>query len=844
MTPMLRQYFHWKEKYPQCVLFFRMGDFYESFFDDAKIIAEALDITLTARDPEKKIPMAGVPWHAAEQYLARLVEKGYKVAVCEQTTEPDGRNLVDREVVQVVTPGTWLPAEGPQQASVAALCPQKNLWHIAFLRPSSSHIQAGSFQPDEALTILSALAPREILVPQGTDRTSLDVLGNDWIWTELSPEDFNAASGASRLALRWGIKDLSCYGNFVDHGVFGAVAAVLSYVDETSFSQSNHISGISQIRSDSFLHMDVNTQHHLELFGDGATLYGTLNRCRTAPGRRLLHDWIARPLLDHSAIANRQETIARLMEQSDRLPELSEGLAQCRDVERAIARLHMNNGGPRDLAVLRDTLKIYPAIVAQVSQLVALVELPDPAETAALSERLSTSLVEVPPRVIGATPFFAPHVDDELDQWRRLEASGNQWLDDYLERERRISGIFKMKVTYNKIFGYAIEISKNALLDVTVPEHFERRQTLVNAERFVTPELKDYENRRLQAESRIRDIENRLFDELCLDCRKLTGAIQKVGQALSRLDVLLSLTQVALEGNYCRPRFDSSRLSIQAGRHPVVEKALRGRPFIPNNFDMSQLHRTAIITGPNMAGKSTYLRTAAIIQIMAQMGAWVPAEDAELPLMDRLFTRIGARDELARGNSTFMVEMVETANILHNVTSRSLVILDEIGRGTSTYDGMSIAWAVLEYLHEQCGQTPWTYFATHYHELSALEESMTGLFNLSMAVDDSGTEVHFLHKVQPGPADRSYGVEVARIAGLPRVVLRRAGELLEKLEAQRADTTGSSVKPSPQIELFDLEGDRLIDEVAALCPDDFSPRDALEKIYHLVDQARKVRKQR
>ncbi|MBP3848834.1 MAG: DNA mismatch repair protein MutS, partial [Pyramidobacter sp.] len=416
--------------------------------------------------------------------------------------------------------------------------------------------------------------------------------------------------------------------------------------------------------------------------------------------------------------------------------------------------------------------------------------------------------------------------------------------NDFAERERKRTGLTKLKVNYNKVFGFYIEIPRAAAGKAELPQEYARRQTLVNAERFITPELKEYEDRRLQADSKIAEIEQRIFDELTEKCLECTDAIQRLGRGLSRLDVFNSFAALARSRGYCRPELSDERvLEIREGRHPMVEQALRGTPCIPNDLRMDLDHRTAIVTGPNMAGKSTYLRMAAIIQIMAQTGSFVPAASARLPLVDRLFTRIGAHDERARGNSTFMVEMMETSNILHNVTARSEVILDEIGRGTSTYDGMSIAWSVIEYLHSLCGVKPFVLFATHYHELTDLEKTMPGLFNLSMGVEETDEGVRFLHKIQPGPADRSYGIEVARIAGLPRVVLKRAHEILEKLEQEQRSSGSSPAQfaPSAQVSMFDLSGDAFIEEVASLDPDQLTPRNALDTIYKLVSRARKLR---
>lgn len=838
MTPMMRQYLEWKNKYPDCLLLFRMGDFYETFFDDTRTVSRELDLTLTARDGDKKLPMAGVPYHAVDGYLARLIEKGYRVAICEQMSEPDGRTLVDREVIRVVTPGTWLPEDASLNASLAAVLPGKETWAAAFLAPSSPHVRVALAGPDEILGLITGEAPRELLVPASSCPPALR--GGSWSVLELPKSEFSPTSGQSRLAARWGLRDLAPFGLPENDPRIGAAAAAVSYMEETSFSKISHLQGIVCLTSESYLHLDQSAQMNLELLNGGASLFAFLNRCRTTAGRRLLQDWIVRPLRDERAVNRRLDAVEALLAAQNRR-DLEEGLACCRDLERSVARLHLGTGGPRDLAAIRDTLSVYPAVFESAAPVRDLVGLPDPALTGELASRLASSLVQSVPRTIGATPLVASGVDEELDSWRSLNDGGQEWLDAYLEKERAATGVSKLKVGYNRVFGFYLELSKGAAAEAKLPDRFERRQTLVNGERFITPELKEYEDRRLSAESHIKDIENRIFDELCQAVMDATAALQQTGQALARLDVLASFADVASVGQYCRPVFSPDRLEIRAGRHPVVEASLRGVPYVPNDLTMDRTRRVGLVTGPNMAGKSTYLRAAAIIQIMAQMGAFVPAEKASLPLVDRLFTRIGARDELSRGNSTFMVEMIETAAILNNATSDSLVILDEVGRGTSTYDGMSIAWAALEYLHGQGGFRPWVLFATHYHELTRLEETLDGLFNLSMAVSEADGEVRFLHHVQEGPADRSYGVEVARLAGLPRVVVRRASELLEKLEGDAPKGRSEAMKPSIQMELFDLEGDRLIDRLSALRPDDMTPKEALDCLYRLTDEARKLR---
>lgn len=844
MTPMLEQYYYWKNKYAGCILFFRMGDFFECFFDDAKLVARELDIALTARDTNKSMPMAGVPHHAVDQYAARLIEKGYKIAICEQMTPPDGRTLVERKVVKVLTPGTFIPEEGTVDSALAALLCASGRWTVGFMTPSASSVQVGTFSPEEGRSVLLSFSPREILIPQGKDYSKDFELPPGCSFTEVPAEDFDPVTAQSRLCALWELGSLEGFGLERGDPRAGVAGALVCYAEETSLSKVAHIRGITRIMPEGFMHLDWNTQTNLELWDGDTSLFHCLDNCATPFGRKLLRDWLARPLCDIDRINERLDAVESLYNAPDVSQQLRAQLEKCRDVERAIARLHMKSTNPRDLGAIRDTLVIHPTVAETLGDLCPQAALPDPETLRELRDLLDRALLSDLPRALGLGSIAAPGYDADLDEWRSLGESGEQWLEDFLNRERERTGISKLKVGYTKVFGYYIELSRAALNSAKIPPEYMRKQTLVNAERFITPELKEYEERRLQAEAKIAELEQRIFDELTAECLKYTEQIQNLGRALSRLDVYNDLAGIARDRGYCRPKIiEERRIELKEARHPMVEQALRGQPCIPNDLTMDLDHRTAIVTGPNMAGKSTYLRMAAVLQLMAQAGSFLPAASAVLPLTDRLFTRIGAHDELARGKSTFMVEMMETSNILHNVTARSLVILDEIGRGTSTYDGMSIAWAVIEYLHDLCGVKPFVLFATHYHELTGLEATMPGLFNLSMSVEETGEGVRFLHKLRYGPADRSYGIEVARIAGLPRVVLHRAHELLDKLEEEHAPGSGAAAQfaPSAQVSMFDLSGDAFIEEVADIDPDQLTPRDALDRLYKLVSEARKLR---
>lgn len=833
-TPMMKQYLGWKERYPEYLLFFRMGDFYETFLEDAKIIARELDLTLTARDKDKSLPMAGVPWHSVEGYLARLTRKGYRVAICEQVSEPDGKSLVDREVVRLVTPGTFLPSEGDEQPQLAALLIDRKNWHVGFLSPSSPRVGLKSGSPKEMLDLLTALSPAEILTPRGQDCPSalrgMRVL-------EIPRGSFDRAPAYSHLTRRWNLANLRSFGLEETDPLVSVAGALISYLEETSFSRSGHVTGLTVLSDGSTLMLDGSALRHLDLIDVPGNLYDELNCCRTAGGARMLRHWVIQPSRDLALLARRQDAVAILLDDGTGRGALADALAGTKDVERALARLHNGTASPRDLAVLRDTLAFYPSVRQACPALTEHLTLPPEEGLSALRDRLCRSLLDPVPRVLGAGPLIAPGVDEELDRWREVSERGDAWLSDFAEREKKRLGVARIKITYSRVFGYGIEVSKSQLAEALIPEDYQRRQTLVNAERFVCPELKDFEDRRLRAETAIREIENRWFDELVAQCREHTLPLQQVASALAEADCLCALAEKAEEGRWVRPQLGGQALVLKGARHPLVEVSLQGEPFVPFDVTLDRTRRLALVTGPNMAGKSTFLRAVGLLQALAQMGSFVPALSASFPVADRLFTRVGARDELMRGNSTFMVEMLETANILNNATEQSLVILDEVGRGTATFDGMSIAWAVVEYLAKSEDRAPLALFATHYHELTDLQGQLPGLFNLSMAVADGPEGPIFTHRLVEGPASRSYGVEVARLAGLPRAVVARAGELLAHLESQGA----AQGAPKQQV-LFDLDGDRLIDRVARLDPDGMSPKEALETVYALKQEAQNLRR--
>ena len=849
MTPWLSQYRQWKAEYPDALLLFRMGDFYELFFDDARTAASILDIALTARDAERKIPMAGVPHHALSLYLGRLIKAGCRAAICEQIGEPTGKGVVERRVVRLVTPGTYVPEESGDTGRLAAVLPLKDgRVALALLSVETGGLEAGTLALEEAAALLSAFTPGEVLHP-ATLRTPPDFL-KGYALLPAAPEVFRAGTAAERLRSALGGARLASFGIEEDDPCAGPAWAVLDYLSATQFSAVRHVLRITPLRARDRMSLDAAAQRNLELvpeFSQGSvSLLACLDRCRTPMGRRTLREWLLRPLMDIPAIERRQACIGVLVEDPARLGGLQDALAGARDAERALSRLSLGTGTPRDLAAIRDTLRLLPCLrsLSFPEPLAGLfTALPD---LEPLRAHLDEALEEELPRVLGAGPVVRSSFSAELASWRDVSERGEAWLAEYLERERAATGSPRLRSGYNRAFGYYLEIGRTGL--ETVPPHFERRQTLVNAERFVTPELRDFQDRMARSEGEIARIEGELYRAVVERVISEGADIQMTGRLLGILDCAASSAQVARERGYVRPTVDDSMaLTVRGGRHPVLEATLTDATFVPNDVVLGgDAARIVILTGPNMAGKSTWLRMAALLAVMAQAGLWVPAESASFGLVDRVFTRIGARDDLVRGNSTFMVEMLETAGILNNVTDRSLVILDEVGRGTATWDGMSIAWAVLEYLHGGCGAAPRVLFATHCHELTCLEERLDGVCNCSMAVAEGTEGIVFLHQVVPRPADRSYGIEVARLAGLPKPVLRRAFELLELFEREGFERS-SIPEPLPQnalrrqLLLFSPETDAVVEELAELDLDNITPMRAMEVLYRMKEKSMRAR---
>ena len=833
MTPWLEQFKTFKEQYPDTILLFRMGDFYEIFFDDARTASAVLDIALTSKSADKKIPMAGIPHHALNSYLSRLIKAGYRAAICDQVSEPNPKGLVERRVIRVVTPGTYVPEdEAGESAHLASVWPMKNKTAMALLSVNTGQLEAGTLNTRDAEAMLSAFAPGEVLYPSNI-KTLPDFL-NAYNLRPVPPETFKPENASARLKNALHAVKLDGFGISEGDLCTGPAWAALDYLSATQFSMLNNVLKLSPLIIKDRMSLDSSAQKNLELIPEtsagSVSLFSSIDKCRTNTGRRTLRDWLLRPLMDIKAIERRQNAIGVLVKSKRECAELQDYLSGTRDIERSISRLALGTGNPIDLGSVRDTLRVIPNIknIKLDEPLKGLLEtLPD---LSGLSNYLEDALEDKLPRLLGASPVIRSSFSGELASLREISQRGEEWLSDYVERERQATSTPKLKAGYTNAFGYYLEAGKSGL--TVQPDYFKQTQTLVNAKRYTTPELKDFEVKMKNSGAEISRVEGELYKSVINKVLENSRELQLIGRLLGILDCVSSSAEIARSRNYVSPVVDDSDvIDIKGGRHPVIENELKEAGFVPNDVNMSRESRVIILTGPNMAGKSTWLRMSALLVIMSQAGLWIPAESARIGLVDRVFTRIGARDDLVKGSSTFMVEMLETANILNNVTDRSMIILDEVGRGTATYDGMSIAWAVLEYLHGASKSR--VLFATHYHELTCLEERLEGVKNYSMTVSEGKDGILFLHQVVPGAAGRSYGIEVARIAGLPDVVLRRAFELLGIFEKDGLKTA-EIPEPLPQtalkrqIMLLSPESDAILEELSSLDTDNITPMEALK----------------
>jgi DNA mismatch repair protein MutS len=837
----MRQYLSFKERHPDAILFFRMGDFYEMFFADAELAARELGLTLTSRDKgrEGSVPMAGVPHHAAEGYIARLVRKGYRVAVCEQLSDPSKtRGIVDRGVVEVITPGTALSDALVSETAnnyVATAHRARDVVGFAAADITTGEFFLEDFPLERFEQDVARLSISEWVVPEGEDLFALPrdaappVRRPGW-W-------FDEARGRRELEAHFGVQSLAGFDcQDLGPGV-GAGGALLDYLREVRGPELRHMVRAKRLGARDFMVLDATTRRNLELtaslLGDGRelTLLGAIDRTLTGLGARRLRAWLERPLVRREPIEARLDAVEELVNRNEEMEQLAETLRRFRDLERLLGKAACGKASPRDLRALGEGALATPALRERlgVFHAAALHDFATAApDLSALGRRLDEALVDAPPLAVGEGGVFRAGWNAELDALRDRARGGKDWIARLQEEERQATGIATLKVGYNRVFGYYLEVT-SAHQD-KVPSRYIRKQTLVNAERYVTPELKEEEERILGAEERLRALEIELFAALRSDVVDCAGDIQSVAEAVGTADALQSLARAARDGRYVRPEIvEEPVLDLRDARHPVVERLLAAGEFVPNDLALdASARQIAIITGPNMAGKSTFLRQAGLLTLLAQMGSFVPASRAKVGIVDRVFTRVGASDNIARGQSTFMVEMEETATILNAATGRSLVLLDEVGRGTSTYDGLSLAWAVTEHLHERREGRPRTLFATHYHELTALGEHLPRVVNLNVQVKEWNGKVIFLRKIVEGAADKSYGIHVAELAGLPPEVVARAREVLAKLEEGRfARTAGDTRSPEPQLTLFEPVGHELLDALADLRPEAMTPLDAL-----------------
>ncbi len=856
LTPMKQQYNEIKAQYADCLLFFRLGDFYEMFDDDAYVASRELDLALTTRDrgkpQDEQTPMCGVPYHSAEAYIGRLIAKGYKVAICEQTEDPAlAKGLVTRDVIRIITPGTVTESsmlEEGRSNYIAALCLDAHGGAACFADVSTGEMCVSGFAEDAVAHMLSELgrfAPREAVLSAGAAENAElgDFLGKRLgAMRELRPESFDFMGAAARVCAQFGVASVDDLGLEGEEAAVCAAGALLAYLEETQKFDLSHISALEVLRTSRYMELDYTTLRNLELTQSlragekKGSLLWVLDQTKTPMGGRMLRSWVERPLLNPTAIRRRLMAVNELVGDNVLRGELIHRLRDIGDMRRLVGRCVYGTANGKDVKALGADCAVLPALCtllrgaqsAYLKEIAGMDTLPDVADLA------GRAIDDDPPFSVREADILRPGYDAEVDRLRALKKNGKQTVLDLEERERRRTGIKKLKVGYNKVFGYYIDIP-NSAGDAEVPEEYIRKQTLVSSERYFTPELKELEEALLSAGDKLNALEYELFCAVRAQVAAEVRRIQAAADAVAALDCLCSLAEVAVRNGYCMPEVDlGHEIRITAGRHPVVEAAQRDVQFVPNDAYLNDsTDIVAIVTGPNMAGKSTYMRQTALITLMAQMGSFVPAKRADIGIVDRVFTRIGASDDLAAGQSTFMVEMSEMANILKYATGRSLLILDEIGRGTSTYDGMAIARAVLEHCADKRRLGAKTMFATHYHELSALEGSLPGVVNYNITAKKQGGRLIFLRRIVRGAADDSYGIEVAKLAGVPEGVINRAKSYLKELEAGGAAFGVERTAPDDQISLADVGADEVRARLRSLDVDSMTPLEAMTVLYEL-----------
>ena len=874
-TPMMQKYLETKEQYPDCILFYRLGDFYEMFFEDAITVSKELELTLTGKScgQEERAPMCGVPYHAVEGYLTKLVSKGYKVAICEQVEDPKlAKGLVKREVTRIVTPGTLLDAQ--------ALDESKNnyIMCIVYIADrygvSIADVTTGDYfvteLPDSSKLKdeISKFAPSEIICNESFYMSGMDL------------EDMKSRLGITIYSLEsWYFDDAICRNKLMEHfkvsslsglgledydcGVISA-GALLQYLLETQKNDLSHMTHITPYKTGKFMMLDSSTRRNLELCETlrekqkRGSLLWVLDKTKTAMGARALRKYLEQPLIDRNSIENRLDAVAELKEQAICREEIREYLTPVYDLERLITRITYGTANPRDLTAFSGSLEMLPPIryILEDMHSTLITEIYDNLDTLEdLCNLVKAAIAEEPPIAMKEGNIIRDGFNEEVDKLRKAKSEGKSWLAKLEEEEREKTGIKNLRIKYNKVFGYYLEVT-NSYKNM-VPDYYMRKQTLANAERYITPELKELEDTILGAEDKLYALEYELYCTVRDTIAGEVERIQKTAKAIADLDVFTSLALVAERNNYVRPKINETGvIDIKDGRHPVVEQMIPDGTFICNDTYLNdKKQRISIITGPNMAGKSTYMRQAALIVLMAQIGSFVPASKANIGLVDRIFTRVGASDDLASGQSTFMVEMTEVANILRNATSKSLLILDEIGRGTSTFDGLSIAWAVVEYISDPRLLGAKTLFATHYHELTELEGKIDNVNNYCIAVKEKGDDIVFLRKIVKGGADKSYGIQVAKLAGVPDIVINRAKEIVEELSDEDitirvSEIAGKDPEPKKkkktqkydevdiaQFSLFDtVKDDDVLEELKNIDVGNLTPIDALNTIYRLQNK--------
>jgi len=851
VTPIRRQYLRIKQRYPEAIIFFRLGDFYETFDEDAKITSRELEITLTSREMGKgqRVPLAGIPYHALDNYLARLINKGYKVAICEQMTPP-GKGLVEREVIRVVTPGTVVEPgllTDKDNNYLVSLVIEGEEAGISYVDITTGEFATTQLSTGQVPNELERLHPAELLLPQGLEASGLIFPGSV---TRLDDYWFDLETAHQALIDHFAVASLEGYGCAHLPLAGRAAGSIIHYLQENQKAVLGQLNQLATYSTQSFMILDAQTRRNLELFasarwGDSSGgLLSAIDLTKTAMGGRLLKKWLGQPLLDIKELIGRQEAVDWFYQNTLVRHKVISLLENIADLERLVNRIRNSYAAPRDLVALRSSLEKLAEVKAGIEE--------DKNCLACLSSELkpcpdivdliAQAIVDEPGASLEQGGVIRAGFSQELDSIRQTSSEAKSYLANLERRERERSGIKSLKVGYNRVFGYYIEVSKVNL--GLVPENYIRKQTLTGAERFFTPELKEYESAILNAQERIVELEAAIFRQVCQQIASVGERILSSAKALAEVDVFSSLAEVAVRYGYVRPELTTGDvIAINGGRHPVVERSLGSDGFVPNDtYLCNKDTQLVILTGPNMSGKSTYLKQVALIVLLSQIGSFVPVDSATIGIVDRIFTRIGAQEDLAAGQSTFMVEMVEAANILNNATSQSLVILDEIGRGTSTYDGLSIAWAVAEFIHNHPKLRSKTLFATHYHELVELASFLPRVKNFNVAVTEEEGKVIFLRKVVPGGVDKSYGIHVAQLAGLPMSVVHRAQEILARLESSqpRRKQYRATRPQKPSAQQPSLFGNKppLIDEIGQLDIDSMSPLEAITRLYELKQKAK------